>query len=210
MINTLAFFPLGLVVFPGEPLNLHIFEPRYKQLIKDCKEKNITFGIPPYIDDSIKSYGTEVRLINIVNQYEDGRMDIATEALNVFKWKSFNNPMEGKLYAGGEVEYFEDKDDSNVSERILLLETAQKFFKLLKIDIEIDVNQKYLSYFLGHKIGLGLSQEYNLITLRSEKQRIEVLIDHLTRSIPVIKESENSKDKIKMNGHFKHFDPLKF
>lgn len=210
MSKILPFFPLGLVVFPGEPLNLHIFEPRYKQLINDCEASGISFGIPPYIDDSIKNFGTEVKLKSIVNKYADGRMDITTEALRVFKWSTFNNPLTGKLYSGGEVEFFDNEEDSTYSDKLLLVETAQKLFKLLNIDLEIKIEQPFISYYLAHKVGLALNQEYNLLTIGSEKKRIEVLIDHISRSIPVIRESERSKDKIKMNGHFKYFNPLTF
>ena len=210
MNETLPFFPLGLVVFPGEPLNLHIFEPRYKELINDCEAKGLNFGIPPYINDSIKSFGTEVKLKSIVNKYEDGRMDITTEAVRIFKWHSFNNPLNGKLYSGGEVEFLENKADAGYSDKLLLIENAQRLFKLLNIDLEINPDQPFLSYFLAHKVGLGLSQEYNLLTITSEKKRIDILLDHITRSIPVIRESEKSKDKIKMNGHFKYFNPLTF
>ncbi len=211
MNEILPFFPLGLVVFPGEPLNLHIFEPRYKQLINDCMDNDINFGIPPYIDDSIKSFGTEVKMKDIVNKYEDGRMDITTEAVRIFKWNTFNNPLNGKLYSGGEVEFFEEnEEDASYSDKLLLVETARKLFKLLNIDVEISVDQEFLSYHLAHKVGLGLSQEYNLLTVRGERKRIDILVDHITRSIPVIKESERSKDKIKMNGHFKYFNPLTF
>ncbi|MEO1628994.1 MAG: LON peptidase substrate-binding domain-containing protein, partial [Bacteroidota bacterium] len=44
-------FPLKLVVYPGEQLNLHIFEPRYKQLIRECEQNKVTFGIPAFIND---------------------------------------------------------------------------------------------------------------------------------------------------------------
>ena len=207
---SLAFFPLGLVVFPKEPLNLHIFEPRYKQLIKDCRESGDSFGILPYIDDSIKSYGTEVRLINIVNEYKDGRMDITTEAVKIFHWKSFNNPMEDKLYAGGTIEYIDELDDSSLEERKMLVETSKKLLKLLKIDVEINESQEFLSFYLGHKMGLSISEEYELLIAGSEKKRIKMLIEHLTKSIPLIQESENTKEKIKLNGHFKYFNPLTF
>ncbi|UZR95419.1 LON peptidase substrate-binding domain-containing protein [Chondrinema litorale] len=207
---SLAFFPLGLVVFPNEPLNLHIFEPRYKQLINDCKESGITFGILPYINDSIKSYGTEVKLTGIVNDYSDGRMDITTEALRVFKWKSFNNPMEDKLYAGGNIEYISNKDDSSLEQRQVLIETSKELLTLMQIEMEIDENQEFLSYYLGHKLGLSLSQEYDLLTTGSERERINILLNHLSKSIPILQESEKSKERIKLNGHFKYFNPLTF
>ena len=54
----LPLFPLRLVAFPGEDLNLHIFEPRYKELIQECDEKGITFGLPPFIDDKMQTFGT--------------------------------------------------------------------------------------------------------------------------------------------------------
>jgi ATP-dependent Lon protease len=51
MPRLLPLFPLNLVVFPHEKLNLHIFEPRYRQLVRDCLEQNLTFGIPPFLDN---------------------------------------------------------------------------------------------------------------------------------------------------------------
>ena len=62
---TLPLFPLQLVVYPGEKLNLHIFEPRYKQLIQECQEQGTTFGIPAFIDSEIMSIGTEIELLKI-------------------------------------------------------------------------------------------------------------------------------------------------
>ena len=62
MIDFLPLFPLKLVAFPGEQLNLHIFEPRYKQLFRECEENQITFGIPAFIDNKIMDIGTELKL----------------------------------------------------------------------------------------------------------------------------------------------------
>ena len=75
MIDFLPLFPLKLVAFPGERLNLHIFEPRYKQLIRECSENQITFGIPAFIDNKIVNIGTEIKLEKIENTYENGELD---------------------------------------------------------------------------------------------------------------------------------------
>ena len=76
MTNFIPIFPLGIVVFPGEKLHLHIFEPRYKQLINECKESGKPFGIPTVISNRMNEMGTLVELKDIVQTYDNGEMDI--------------------------------------------------------------------------------------------------------------------------------------
>ena len=85
MTNFINIFPLSIVVYPGEALNLHIFEPRYKQLILDCKESKKPFGIPPVLTDAIGELGTLVELVEITQVYDNGEMDIKTKGLEVFR-----------------------------------------------------------------------------------------------------------------------------
>lgn len=88
MTNFIPIFPLGIVVYPGEELNLHIFEPRYKQLIRECYADAKPFGIPAVIDDKLNEMGTLVRITEITTVHEDGRMDIRTRGERVFRsWK---------------------------------------------------------------------------------------------------------------------------
>jgi hypothetical protein len=103
MQKFLPLFPLNLVAFPGEKLNLHIFEPRYKELINECLEENKHFGIPAYIYNKLEGFGTEMKITKLVKRYEDGRMDISTEGVNVFELMDYENPLKDKLYAGGNV-----------------------------------------------------------------------------------------------------------
>ncbi len=70
----LPLFPLNLVAFPGETLNLHIFEDRYKELIGDCLEHEAPFGLPAYVENQVE-YGTEVQLVEVVERYDDGRLE---------------------------------------------------------------------------------------------------------------------------------------
>jgi Lon protease-like protein len=212
MTASLALFPLGLVVFPGETLNLHIFEPRYRQLIADCVSQGMTFGIPAYFDEKLQEYGTEVALAEIINRYPDGRMDITTHGIRAFKMVTFENPLGGgKLYAGGDVSYFEEEDDDTVyAERMLLANAANQIFELMEVNQQADPSDTFLSYTLAHHVGLTLQQEYYVLTLRSERQRQTFLIDHLTRTIPVLTEVEKARRRIRMNGHFKQQNPLDF
>ncbi|MGV3657475.1 MAG: LON peptidase substrate-binding domain-containing protein, partial [Chitinophagaceae bacterium] len=72
MINFVPIFPLSIVVYPGEQLNLHIFEPRYKQLIAECWAEAKLFGIPAVIDSKVQDFGTLVRITEITTVHENG------------------------------------------------------------------------------------------------------------------------------------------
>lgn len=204
----LPFFPLKLVVFPGEELNLHIFEPRYRELMSDVEENATSFGICVFIEN-LSGFGTEVVLEKVNKRYEDGRLDIQTRGLRVFKILSFDNPAKNKLYAGGNVSFL--KSDPNISgvqhnEFIFYL---KEMLHLLNFEVEFDpltIN----SYTYAHKIGLSLEEELELLQMESESDRTEFLIRHFKRMIPVIKAVESAKEKIKLNGHYKYLDPLNF
>ena len=79
MINFIPIFPLGIVVYPGEELNLHIFEPRYKQLINECYQEKKLFGIPSVIDDQLQDYGTLMQIMEITTVHDNGELDIKTQ-----------------------------------------------------------------------------------------------------------------------------------
>lgn len=204
----LPFFPLKLVAFPGEELNLHIFEPRYRQLLADAEQDGATFGICTYINQ-LTGYGTEVRLEKIYKRYEDGRLDIKTRCLSAFQIQTFDNPMSGKLYAGGEIEYL--KNDPRISEAL-----HHEFLFYLKevlylLDFKVEFDPKLVNSFtFAHKVGLKLEEELELLKIESEEARSLFLVQHFKRMIPVMKAIEQAKEKIKQNGHFKHLDPLNF
>ena len=85
MTNFIPIFPLNIVVYPGENLNLHIFEPQYKQLINECKETNKPFGIPVVIENKVQEFGTLLEIVEVSKEYESGEMDIKTKGIKVFR-----------------------------------------------------------------------------------------------------------------------------
>lgn len=206
----LALFPLNIIVFPNEDLNLHIFEPRYRQLVNDLLDNNTAFGIPTFIDEAVQAFGTEVKLVEVVNRYSDGRFDIRTKGKRIFKLDTFFNPMPDKLYAGGEVEYMENDDEADIVKRIQLVEAVSEMYAVLKITTNIDKDTPYLSYKFGHKIGLSQKQEYELLTIFNETDRIDYMLEHLEKAIPIVRETERMKEIIRLNGHFKRFGKLDF
>jgi Lon protease-like protein len=204
----LPLFPLKLVAFPDEELNLHIFEPRYKQLLADIEHKGKAFGILTYTD-KLSGFGTEVRLEKIYKRYDDGRLDIKTRGTRAFRINSFDNPMEGKLYAAGEVQFLQADMRITAALQHEYIFYLKEMFHLLHFSPDFDPKE-LTSYSYTHKLGLTLEEELDLLKMESEKERTEYLIRHFKRMIPVMKAVEQAKNKIKQNGHFKHLDPLNF
>ena len=114
MTKKIPFFPLSLVAFPGEELNLHIFESRYRQLVKDCIDNELSFGIIPVSEKKLVQIGTEMQIKEVVHVYPDGKMDIRTKGLNAFRLIAFQEKIEDKLYPGGEIEVLVDENDTEI------------------------------------------------------------------------------------------------
>lgn len=205
----LPFFPLQSIFFPGEKVPLHIFEERYKQLINDCRREAVTFGIPVYINDTI-AYGTEVQLMEVVNTYESGAMDVVCVARQIFRVISFDNTMDNRLYAGGEVEFIDNIKDSDLSSKQEVYSKLKELYELMEVPFAPVELEMFNSYTLAHKMGLSFEQEYELLQLASEKARLQFIMDHLLVTIQVLSEVNRTKLLIELNGHFKNFDPLDF
>ncbi len=209
MTNFIPMFPLAIVVYPGEQLNLHIFEPRYKQLINESFETKKPFGIPAVVDDKIKEMGTLVHVKEVSKVYQDGKMDIKTEGLKVFRMLEMIHELPDKLYNGAIVNYPENDERGN---RVLMqgiVKGIKELHKLLKIEKNFHQAEDELwTYDVAHHAGLTLQEEYELLELMQEVQRQEYLKRHLTKVIPVLAEMEILKEKVKLNGHFKNLKGL--
>ena len=209
MTKELGLFPLNLVAFPGEKLNLHVFEPRYKQLINDCLEKKCTFGIPSYVNNRIE-YGTEMEILEITKTYKDGRMDIRTKGILPIRVVKYENPWKDRLYAGGLIEElrFDDKEDGEL--KIRSIDLLQDLFSWLNLDKKISVERGTPLHEYVHKIGLTAEEEHELLIMQSEKERQLFILEHLKKVLPILERAEVARKRINLNGHFKNLDPLNF
>lgn len=209
MTNFIPIFPLSIVVYPGELLNLHIFEPRYRQLINECFATKKPFGIPAVVDDKINEMGTLVQITEISEVYEDGKMDIKTEGLQVFRMLEIINKLPDKLYSGAIVNYPDNDERGNRTLMNGIIKGIKELHKLLKIEKNfVKPDAALWSYDVAHHAGMALQEEYELLELLHESQRQEYLKRHLTKVIPVLAEMELLKEKVKLNGHFKNLKGL--
>jgi uncharacterized protein len=211
MTNFIPIFPLGIVVFPGEQLNLHIFEPRYKQLITECFAEKKTFGIPVVIDNKMADTGTLMEVTEITSKYEDGKMDIKTKGIKVFNLLEIIRDIPEKLYSGAIVTY---PENISISSSLLLqkvLNGVRELHRSLNIAKDFKKpDEELCSYDVAHHAGLSLREELEFLGLQQELQRLEYLKRHLTKVLPVMAEMETLKERIKLNGHFKHLDGFDF
>lgn len=211
MINFTPIFPLRLVVYPGEQLNLHIFEPKYIQLINECYSSNKPFGIPVVLNEKVADFGTLVNIKEIVKTYEDGKMDIKTQGTSIFKVLEIIKEVPEKLYYGAIVNY--PVNNQQPHKRMLqnILQKIKQLHEVLKVQKDfISASTQLISYDLAHHVGLSLEQEYEVLMLLREDQRLEYLKRHLNKIIPLAIGAETLKERIKLNGHFKELKGFNF
>lgn len=211
MTNFIPIFPLGIVVYPGERLNLHIFEPRYKQLINECHAQKKQFGIPTVIENKVQDYGSLVEITEITKVHESGEMDIRTIGGRVFRILEVIREVPDKLYSGAIVNYPESYEQGNPEMMRKVMAGIRDLHELLKVNKDFQKPDEEMRCFdVAHHIGLSLEEEYELLMLSDERQRQEYLKRHLTRVIPMVAGMEQLKEKIKLNGHFKNLSGFNF
>jgi Lon protease-like protein len=205
MTNFIPIFPLGIVVYPGEELNLHIFEPRYKQLINDCSQNKKPFGIPAVLNNTVEEMGTLVEIVEITERYENGEMDIKTRGLEVFRILEIVKSLPDKLYSGAIVTYPENETTGKSILMSKLLVAIRQLHTLIKVEKSFKKpDDALVSYDVAHHAGLSLQGEFELLQLMKELQRQEYLKQHISKILPVLSEVETLKDRIQLNGHFKN------
>lgn len=211
MTNFLPIFPLGIVVYPGESLNLHIFEPRYKQLIKECNESGKPFGIPSVLENKMQDYGTMVSIAEISKVYDNGEMDIKTKGEQVFRILEVIKEIPDKLYSGAIVNYPPNQEQGSAEVMRRVVSTIRELYKMLNVEKEFKKEDAFLNtYDVAHHVGLTLEQEYELLNLMHERQRQEYLKRHLAKVVPMVAQMEGLKEKVKLNGHFKNLESFDF
>ena len=211
MTNFIPIFPLGIVVYPGESLNLHIFEPRYKQLVNECYSQQKTFGIPAVINNRLQDYGTVIRIAEITTVHDNGELDIKTSGEKIFRILEVIKEVPDKLYCGAIVTYPDNKETGNADLMRRVMNSIRELHRLLNVQKDFKKEDEQIKvYDVAHHIGLSIEEEYEILNLFDESQRQEYLKRHLAKVIPMVAKMEQLKEKIKLNGHFKNFESLKF
>ncbi len=205
MAHQIPLFPLKLVVFPGSKYPLHIFEPRYKEMINWCLETNSGFGVCSFLNDEISRIGTYVRIDTLLRKYENGEMDIIVKGTGRISITEISLHPDG--YHLGTADEYSDIT-SVINERTLSV-LKNSFVNLISlVDFKLDENfwksferTNLKSFKLAEKSGLSLEQQQELITITNENSRIDYLINHLSKLNKDIQEKSILKKIIAADGY---------
>jgi len=192
-------FPLEIVVFPAAPLPLHIFEPRYKEMIGECLAQDRPFGMVRARENALSAIGCSARIVMVIRKYEDGRLDIAAEGAQRFEIIQVN---QERSFLQAEVAFFED-EPSTVSKNAAdaAIQLHEKLFAALGQTVEIARDADFLSFHLAQDLPVDLDFKQTLLEMKSEAERIETLTEYYRATIPKIETSLRVRRRASGNGH---------
>jgi Lon protease-like protein len=200
-------FPLGIVPLPGEPVPLHIFEPRYKQMISDSAPRPGSneyqpIGINFAGENQLHEVGCTVVIHQILHKYADGQLDIMALAYQRYRLLAVQ---EDKSYLQAQVEFFSDQEPLETPDSALqgqVLEQFSSFVKLIGSESKPDLSVPFLSFHLAMLLSMEIKQRLALIEMRSENQRLKMLEAYLGELVPRLEQAREFKRRVRSNGHF--------
>jgi Lon protease-like protein len=181
----IALFPLNVVLFPGASLPLHIFEPRYREMVKDCLEEKAEFGMLLSLSNGVARVGCTAEIVEVAKRYNDGRMDIVTVGRAPFRVVELFT--ESPLLEG-QVDYLEDRETRS-NERIQheLVELYEACHTLVFDDYAKNLEgaaPEDLSYLVAATLPMDLLCKQQILELRCEADRQERLVAYLREWAP--------------------------
>jgi Lon protease-like protein len=200
LASLIPLFPLDVVLFPGTPLPLHIFEPRYKEMIGECLAQNRTFGVVRAVEQGLAEVGCTAEIVTVVKEYEDGRLDLVTEGRKRFELLHVN---QERSFLRAEVQMIEDelgKPPQQDTDRATALHSELLALAGARQDLSA-ADPSALSFYLAGSLPLDLDFKQKLLSLRSESERLSLLIAYLEQLIPKIQRAARAKEKAGGNGH---------
>jgi Lon protease-like protein len=195
-------FPLNVVLLPGAELPLHIFEPRYREMVTNCLDEKSEFGMLLSLPKGVARVGCTAEITAIVQRYEDGRMDILTVGRAPFRAVELftENPL-----LEGQVDYLEDHEaPSNPRIRRDLIELYEACHTLIYDDYPKNLKgdpPEFLSYLVAATLPMELLWKQQILELRSEADRQERLVTYLREWAPHLQKSGALRQRAGGNGH---------
>jgi len=197
-------FPLNVVLMPGTPMPLHIFEDRYKQMVNECLDAETEFGMIFADESGTRQVGCTARIVDLVERYDDGRLVILVEGSQRFK---LNNVLSGKPYYVGDIEYLEDGPQEDVSalaeECVVLLERVVAAATEGSVDIEIEQPYLNLSFIIAGRIEFDLETRQQILELSTEKERLIKVKELLTEAAERLERDKAARKIAETNGHLR-------
>jgi hypothetical protein len=192
-LKTIPMFPLTILPLPGELVPLHIFEPRYKQLLQDAENSDLGFGIFFNHAMNESKVGSLMKLESVIKRYPAGEADIIVKCLDIFFMDTLFRTFKSKMYPGGEVRFWKINESEIPSEPLGML--FQEYLNKRRITRH---TSSFSIYSIAQELSLDLGERYGFLLADAEK-RDRLLYSKVKFQMHLLQREELSRDSYHLN-----------
>jgi Lon protease-like protein len=203
----LGLFPLPIVLVPTERIPLHIFEPRYRDLIEECVANEEEFGLVLATGDgAVHEIGTRALVSQVLEVLEDGRMNVVVEGRDRFRLLELTS---GRPYTTGIVEPVADQDEPPAGEEVdRALEVFRELAEAAASDVDVpDPGSPQLDFELAARVDFGVDSKQELLSSTSPRLRMQRLIELLESALEAVRLEQTLRERASRNGKVSPLDP---
>jgi Lon protease-like protein len=198
-MDEIGLFPLNLVLVPGEQAPLHIFEPRYRELIAECLDFGNDFGLVLEDDEGLREVGTRCNVVEVIDRFDDGRLNVVVEATERFQLLELT---DGRSYRTAEVETLPDESDTPSEDEVEdVLAAYARVVAAAEAELDdLDLDADSVAYQIAARIDFGTVVKQGLLELRSERERVVKLAPMLNQAAEAVEREREIRTRASGNG----------
>ncbi|MBA3366934.1 MAG: LON peptidase substrate-binding domain-containing protein [Actinobacteria bacterium] len=197
-LSELGLFPLGIVLLPSQRIPLHIFEPRYRELIGECLAEERAFGVVLADDAGLRSVGTRAKIVEVLERFEDGRLNVVVEGGERFRLLELT---EGRSFHTARVDPFEEEaEPASGEDRERALARFHELRGLVGSDVDEPDEDTLLSFALAARVDFGPEAKQELLEIPSERRRLALVTRLLARALARIHLERQRREIASRNG----------
>ncbi len=198
-MDEIGLFPLNLVLVPGEQAPLHIFEPRYRELIGECLDFGRDFGLVLEDDEGLREVGIRCNVIEVIDRFPDGRLNVVVEATERFQLLEVT---DGHTYRTAEVETLPDEPDTPLEDEVEeVLAAYARVVAAAEAELDdLDLDADSVAYQIAARIDFGTEVKQGLLELRSERERVIKLAPMLNQAAEAVEREREIRTRAGGNG----------
>jgi Lon protease-like protein len=198
-VDEIGLFPLNLVLVPGEQAPLHIFEPRYRELISECLDFGNEFGLVLEDDEGLREVGTRCNVVEVIDRFDDGRLNVVVQATERFQLLELT---DGRAYRTAEVETLPDESDTPSEDEVEdVLAAYARVVAAAEAELDdLDLDADSVAYQIAARIDFGTEVKQGLLELRSERERVVKLAPMLNQAAEAVEREREIRTRASSNG----------
>jgi Lon protease-like protein len=195
----IGLFPLNLVLVPGEQAPLHIFEPRYRELIGECLDFGNDFGLLLEDDEGMREVGTRCKVVEVIDRFPDGRLNVVVEATERFQLLEVT---DGRAFRTAAVETLPDESDTPLEDEVEeVLAAYARVVAAAEAELDdLDLDADSVAYQIAARIDFGTEVKQGLLELRSERERVIKLAPMLNQAAEAVEREREIRTRAAGNG----------